>query len=55
MTPSVLSAPTPEEELFPYLAISDNALSSVLVKSEGRNHQPVYYVSMYCRELNIGT
>ena len=41
----MLSAPIPNEELFLYLAVSDKALSSVFVRSEGRNHRPVYYVS----------
>ena len=44
-TPLVLSAPIPDEELLLYLTVSGKALSSVLVRSEGKNYQPMYYVS----------
>jgi len=44
-TPPVLSAPLPNEDLFLYLAVSDHALSSVLVRNDDGLHRPVYYVS----------
>ncbi|XP_073152935.1 uncharacterized protein [Henckelia pumila] len=41
----VLNKPTQGEELFLYLAVTPRAASSVLVRKEGINHQPVYFVS----------
>ena len=41
----VLSSPIPCEDLYLYLAISINAISTVLARAEGRQHRPVYYTS----------
>ena len=41
----VLSSPTPGKDLYLYLPISENAISTVLVRVEGRQHRPVYYIS----------
>ncbi|XP_073119612.1 uncharacterized protein [Henckelia pumila] len=41
----VLNKPVQGEELFLYLAVTPRAASSVLVRKEGINHQPVYFVS----------
>ncbi|XP_028057287.1 uncharacterized protein LOC114261245 [Camellia sinensis] len=35
----------PNEELFVYLAVSDHAVSAVLIREEGKEQKPVYYVS----------
>ncbi|XP_073152557.1 uncharacterized protein [Henckelia pumila] len=53
----VLNKPTQGEELFLYLAVTPRAVSSVLVKKDGMNHQPVYFVSHALRgpELNYLT
>ncbi|KAK4392686.1 Retrovirus-related Pol polyprotein from transposon opus [Sesamum angolense] len=37
--------PKDEETLYIYLATSQGAISAVLTREEGRDHQPVYYVS----------
>ena len=39
----MLTAPEPEEELFMYLSVSDQAVSAVLLRDRGV--QPVYYIS----------
>ena len=41
----VLSSPIPGEDLYLYLAISQNAISTVLARAEGRQHRPMYYIS----------
>ena len=41
----VLATPVTGEDLYLYLVVSGNAVSSVLAKAEGCQHQPVYYVS----------
>ena len=41
----VLSSPIPSEDLYLYLAISENIISTVLARVEGRQHRPVYYIS----------
>ncbi|XP_073152354.1 uncharacterized protein [Henckelia pumila] len=53
----VLNTPTQREELFLYLAVTPRATSSVLVRKEGTNHQPVYFVSHALKgpELNYLT
>ena len=43
--PPVLAKPLEGETLFLYLAVSEYAVSAVLVREEERNHQPIYYVS----------
>ncbi|KAL2240234.1 UNVERIFIED_CONTAM: Retrovirus-related Pol polyprotein from transposon [Sesamum indicum] len=44
-TPPLLSNPMVGEKLYVYLAVSDYAVSSVLVCEEGGRQNPVYYVS----------
>ena len=44
-SPPLLVTPIPGEELFLYLAVSQHAISAVLVRAEGIQHLPVYYVS----------
>ncbi|XP_073152300.1 uncharacterized protein [Henckelia pumila] len=39
----VLNKPIQGEELFLYLAVTNRAASSVLVRKDGINHQPVYF------------
>ncbi|KAL2246102.1 UNVERIFIED_CONTAM: Retrovirus-related Pol polyprotein from transposon [Sesamum indicum] len=43
--PPLLANPKEGEILFLYLAVSENAVSSVLVREEGNNQNSVYYVS----------
>ncbi|KAL2248155.1 UNVERIFIED_CONTAM: hypothetical protein Sindi_2667800 [Sesamum indicum] len=43
--PPLLANPKEGEILFLYLGVSENAVSSVLVREEGSNQNPVYYVS----------
>ncbi|XP_072094127.1 uncharacterized protein [Arachis hypogaea] len=44
-TPPVLGKPKEGEPLYLYLAITGEALASVLVREEGRTQQPIYFVS----------
>ena len=41
----MLSAPEDGEELFLYLAVSEVAVSGVLVKEENKKQRPVFYTS----------
>lgn len=41
----LLAKPAEGEPLYPYLAVSLEAINSVLIKIEGNNHCPVYYLS----------
>ncbi|KAL2240129.1 UNVERIFIED_CONTAM: Retrovirus-related Pol polyprotein from transposon [Sesamum indicum] len=43
--PPLLANPKEGETLFLYLGVSENAVSSVLVREEASNQNPVYYVS----------
>ena len=43
-TPPILSKPEAGESLIMYLATTEHAISSVLVREEGRQQKPVYYV-----------
>lgn len=43
--PPLLVTPRGQEDLFLYLVVSLHAVSSVLVRQEGQDHQPVYYSS----------
>ncbi|KAL0448063.1 UNVERIFIED_CONTAM: hypothetical protein Slati_1934200 [Sesamum latifolium] len=43
--PHLLTKPRDKEVLYMYLSASEEAVSVVLVRPEGREHQPVYYVS----------
>ena len=44
-TTPVLSNPVPGEELFLYLAVSEHAVSAVLIREEKGEQKAVYYVS----------
>ena len=44
-SPPLLVTPVPGEELFLYLAVSQHAVSAVLVRAEGIQHLPIFYVS----------
>ncbi|XP_028054329.1 uncharacterized protein LOC114258558 [Camellia sinensis] len=44
-SPPLLSTPVTNEELFLYLVVSDHAVSAVLVREDGKEQKPVYYVS----------
>ena len=43
--PLVLSAFVPREELYLYLSVTEQALSSILVRDDGGVYWPVYYMS----------
>lgn len=43
--PPILSKPEAGESLIMYLATTEHAISSVLVREDGRQHKQVYYVS----------
>ncbi|KAL8146473.1 hypothetical protein AgCh_004271 [Apium graveolens] len=53
----LLAKPVLDEVLFLYLAVSESALSAVLVKEELKVQKPVYYVSkiLHGAELNYST
>ena len=42
----LLSPSIPGEELYLYLAMSPHAVSSALIREEGRIQKPVYYISL---------
>ena len=44
-TPYLLSKPLDGETLLLYLAVSEHAVSAVLVREEGRKQYPIYYIS----------
>ncbi|XP_058180125.1 uncharacterized protein LOC131298668 [Rhododendron vialii] len=41
----LLVKPLPDEDLYLYLAVSDHATSAVLVRREGMEHQPIFFLS----------
>ncbi|KAK4397959.1 Transposon Ty3-G Gag-Pol polyprotein [Sesamum angolense] len=45
VSPHLLTKPETGETFYLYLAVFENAISSVLVRQENREHQPVYYTS----------
>jgi len=45
ITTPLLSPSKLGEELYLYLAVSPNAMSSALVREEGKAQKPVYYTS----------
>ena len=49
--PPVLSKPEKEEVLYEYLAVTDYAISLVLVRNESGVQRPVYYVSKFLHEV----
>ncbi|XP_016164307.1 uncharacterized protein LOC107606801 [Arachis ipaensis] len=44
-SPPVLARPKKGEALYLYLAVTDEALATVLVREEGKTQQPIYFVS----------
>ena len=44
-TAPLLSPSIPREELYLYLAVSSHAVSSALIREEGKVQKPVYYTS----------
>ena len=55
--PPLLAKPNTDAVLYLYLAISDKAISAVLVKEEEKIKKPVYYVSktLHGAELNYSS
>ncbi|XP_074324316.1 uncharacterized protein LOC141661230 [Apium graveolens] len=53
----LLAKPSPEDTLYLYLAVSEQAVSAVLIKKEQKLQKPVYYVSkvLHEAELNYST
>ena len=45
LSPPLLSKPVEGEPLYLYLATTDEAMSYVLVRIQGNNHLPIYYLS----------
>ena len=52
-TPPCLSIPNPGEPLFLYLAMSDHAVSVVLVQELGQEQKPVFFVSKVMDETEL--
>ncbi|XP_057418168.1 uncharacterized protein LOC130712350 [Lotus japonicus] len=52
-SPPVLSSPKPGDNLYLYLAVRENAISSVLVREEAGLQQPVYFVSRALKSAEI--
>lgn len=52
-SPPLLSKPVPEETLYLYLSIGHESIASVLVREEGSQQSPVYYVSKILRGPEI--
>ena len=48
-TASLLSPSIPGEELYLYLTVSPHAVSSALIREEGKAQKPVYYTSRVLR------
>jgi hypothetical protein len=44
-SPPVLSRPDPNQMIYPYLAVADEAVSAALVKEESQVQSPIYFVS----------
>lgn len=44
-SPPILSTPSPEEEFYHYLAISEHAVSGALMRNDGGKLKPIYYMS----------
>lgn len=45
VSPSILSCPNPREDLYMYLAVSEHAVSVVLLKDQEGTQQPIYYIN----------
>ena len=52
-SPPLLSRPVPNETLYLYLSIGYESIASVLVREEGSQQQPVYYISKVLRGAEI--
>ena len=45
LSPPLLSKPVEGEPLYLYLAVAEEAMSSVLVRIQANDHMPIYYLS----------
>ena len=52
-SPALLSRPIPNETLYLYLSIGYESIASVLVREEGSQQHPVYYVSKILKGVKI--
>ena len=52
-TALLLSPSIPGEELYLYLAVSPHAVSSALIRKEGKVQKPVYYTSRALRGAEV--
>ena len=52
-SPPLLSRPIPDETLYFYLSIGYESIASVLVREEGSQQYPVYYVSKILKGSEI--
>jgi ribonuclease HI len=52
-TPPCLSIPNQGEQLFLYLAVSDHAVSAILVREFGQEQKPVFFVSKAMDETEL--
>jgi hypothetical protein len=50
-SPPILSSPVPGESLFLYLAVSEHAISAVLIRVQGKVQFPVYYISRVLKDV----
>jgi ribonuclease HI len=53
LTPPCLSIPNPGEPLFLYLAVSDHAVSAVLVRELGQKQKPVFFINKAMDETEL--
>ena len=52
-TPPCLSIPYPGEPLFLYLAVSDHAVSAILVRELGQEQKPIFFISNAMEETEL--
>ena len=52
-SPPLLSLSKPSEELYLYLAVSQVAVSTALVREEDRSRRPIYFISRAFREAEV--
>ncbi|PKA59307.1 RNA-directed DNA polymerase like [Apostasia shenzhenica] len=53
LSPPLLSAPAPSEDLLLYISATDNCVSAVLVREEARQQHPIHYVSHTLRDAEL--
>ena len=51
--PPLLAKPSEGEKLYLYLAVSEQAISAVMVKEDGKIQKSIYYVSKVLHEAEI--